>query len=556
MMHSLRALPLLFLPTLALSFPLLAQASDSSSPPASHAALPDVRQLIVPVQSVTVFPVGASINREAFFNLAPGEYLISVPGLPDGLDPETLLARITGPATILNVDSRRVLASGTDDNPLLADVDSQITDLSAKLRDSSDSLDLLTTQDQWLQTLGARTASDAAQNLGTEKFDINALDQQFQAILQRREKLLKQIRDLRAAHDAVDHDLQVLTQRRNQLFSTAPQRIALINLSVKESAPLSLHLSYYVAEASWRPSYNIRATDDGASASIESLAIVSQSSGEDWTDVALNLSTAQPTRSTVPPAAEPWYVDVASAENASLNNQSNPSVPTSPEQAGLFYTGPTINVPIPRRVTIASAPQSAQHVRIAAFDAAPDLVHYAVPYVSGNVYVRGTLTNAGASPLLPGRASVFYGSQYVGSMDLPLIPAGSQFSAYFGLDRSVTVFRQLVDRNFSNTGLLGGGRRVTYNFRVGLSNYTGQPVNLELWDRMPTSRSDEIQIDLENLSHPLATDSYYVRNQMPLGLLKWRITLPPQSHDADTVFLTYTVRINHAKNVDLSPLPE
>ncbi|HEY5946293.1 MAG TPA: DUF4139 domain-containing protein, partial [Kofleriaceae bacterium] len=57
-----------------------------------------------------------------------------------------------------------------------------------------------------------------------------------------------------------------------------------------------VRVEYQVAAARWAPSYVARL--DGEQASFELRAVVAQDSGEDWTDVALRLSTAEPERFT------------------------------------------------------------------------------------------------------------------------------------------------------------------------------------------------------------------------------------------------------------------
>lgn len=56
----------------------------------------------------------------------------------------------------------------------------------------------------------------------------------------------------------------------------------------------TLHLEYQVAAARWTPSYVARL--DGEAATFELRASIAQDTGEDWTGVALRLSTAEPAR--------------------------------------------------------------------------------------------------------------------------------------------------------------------------------------------------------------------------------------------------------------------
>ena len=124
--------------------------------------------------------------------------------------------------------------------------------------------------------------------------------------------------------------------------------------------------------------------------------------------------------------------------------------------------------------------------------------------------------------------------------------------------------RVLVEKKTTKTGLLGGGRRTTYDYRLAVENGAGKAIRLELWDRMPVSRAEQIAVELVDPSHPLATDTDYIEEQRPRGLLKWLLNVPPAAlatgdpRPASTgdFVITYGVRVARAKDVDMTPLPE
>jgi hypothetical protein len=67
-----------------------------------------------------------------------------------------------------------------------------------------------------------------------------------------------------------------------------------LDLEVAGAGPATLTLEYQVAAARWAPSYVARL--DGDAVRVELRAVVAQDTGEDWTGVALRLSTAEPER--------------------------------------------------------------------------------------------------------------------------------------------------------------------------------------------------------------------------------------------------------------------
>lgn len=103
---------------------------------------------------------------------------------------------------------------------------------------------------------------------------------------------------------AVDADEESIRKRGT--------RVTII-VSADSQGPVELSLTYVVSDASWTPQYDLRASvaSDSKSQSAVSLhyrASISQRSGEDWTGVALTLSTASPLQGTKVPSLSPYWI--------------------------------------------------------------------------------------------------------------------------------------------------------------------------------------------------------------------------------------------------------
>jgi len=76
----------------------------------------------------------------------------------------------------------------------------------------------------------------------------------------------------------------------------------------------------------------------------------------------------------------------------------------------------------------------------------------ATPVLSPRVYRLAKLTNQSDLVLLPGEATVYTGTDFVGRMNLPLVAAGEPFVAGFGVDPQLQVSRRLVHKSRSVRG--------------------------------------------------------------------------------------------------------
>ena len=83
---------------------------------------------------------------------------------------------------------------------------------------------------------------------------------------------------------------------------TRTERDAVIVLDKTKPGAGTVRLNYLVSNATWRPLYKLRAgAKDKDPVQLEYLATLTQQSGEDWTGVAVTLSTAEPLLNAAPP---------------------------------------------------------------------------------------------------------------------------------------------------------------------------------------------------------------------------------------------------------------
>ena len=67
-----------------------------------------------------------------------------------------------------------------------------------------------------------------------------------------------------------------------------------MDLEAAQAGEVELQLSYLVRGPKWVPTYDIRVDSESRKLDVKYFALVRQNTGEDWGDVALKLSTANP----------------------------------------------------------------------------------------------------------------------------------------------------------------------------------------------------------------------------------------------------------------------
>jgi hypothetical protein len=209
---------------------------------------------------------------------------------------------------------------------------------------------------------------------------------------------------------------------------------------------------------------------------------------------------------------------------------------------------PSVAFPIAARLDIPSR-RDPQVLEVARVELPAEYHAKAVPVLTPRVYRLAKLTNKSDLVLLPGEATVYVGSDFVGRMRLPLVAAGEPFIAGFGVDPQLQVSRRLMRKVRS---VQGGNQVFDYEFRIGLRNYRPGPVKVELWDRLPKPQGETVAVNMGTTSVALSADPSYLRTARMDNLLRWDIELPQGTIGEKTLYLNYEFRLEYARDLPQS----
>jgi uncharacterized protein (TIGR02231 family) len=543
------------------------------------------------IEAVTLYPGRASVTRVARPPaLKPGLWLLRFDDLPPTIQPDTLEAR-TSSGRVLAVDFTSRPTADRSGTPEAKVLDSEIRTLEGRIALNTDSAAALESERKLIDMVTLRTGNDATKEGGTDKLDLAVLDRQLTWVREQRARVATALRELVLAQEELGRQLDAARARRAELGGGRTTQGADVLVALTESGTPGVELTYLVRNAGWQPVYAVRAMPAAGTASVDYEALITQSTGENWNEVKLTLSTAQPTKAATPPPVQPWSVDVwvpppvaAKVEGAyggamprAMRSAAAPGEPVlayavadasaadarAAELAERFSAdasvggdGPAMNFSIVRPVSAPSDAAMRTRARIATVEGPAKFVYQTQPLVTEGAFLRGSIVNGSAYQMLPGRATIFVGADYIGSADFAGAAPKQSFDVFFGTDPSVTVKRELLGRDQAQSGLFGGGLDTTWNYRGSVINGTGRTIAIEWIDRMPTSRSDKIQVSLPQPSAPLSTNAGYVASDRPRGILRWDLSVPPSAAGAQPFTITWKVLLSRSKDIETTPLPE
>jgi uncharacterized protein (TIGR02231 family) len=490
------------------------------------------------LSAATVYLDRAVITRAATVELASGEHSLVFERLPAGLLDQSLQAsgRGTAGVTILDVNAQTAYVDFTP-NERVKELEEKLKDLQKQQRALDDRGQILNEQHEFVKRmLQASTGTviyplggDAAHGGGTaarptldEWQKLYAYSEEtFGKIAAEVQSLDNQREDLKAKQTALEQQLNELRGARGKSFKTVTVRVA-----VSDPGRLDITIKYAVPGASWAPSYDARLHVADRAVELSYFGLVRNGTGEDWSGIALTLSTARPSLGGGAPELTPWIVDVARpaesedvvrlsafearADRAkatgrvqSFNMAAGAPAPASAAEdkdagflAATVQTGATsATFKIPVAVTLPSN-NTTQKVSIASAKLAANLQYQATPKVLEAAFLSAYAVNNTDYPFLAGAMNTFLDETFVAASSLKTVMPGEKFELALGADEGIAIKRKLANRFSEDTGLTSKGRRVTYEYLVTITNNKKTAERMVFKEPVPVSRNEKIEVNL------------------------------------------------------------
>jgi hypothetical protein len=577
---------------------------------ASLAAAGAEKKVTSKIESVTLYRGQALVTRAVTMPEGGGEMELVVSDLPSQVVPESLFASGDG-VKVRSVRSRAIATAATPRKDV-ADLDAQIKQIQEKVYVNQQLQNQLQGKGKYLDKLENFIAPTMQVELAKGVLDAKQITELTQFILKQRTDLTTEGITLHKEGQGLTEDLSLLQRKRGELAgdNSRSQQEAVIFLARDAAGAAALKLSYLAGSANWQPAYDFRLDADGANVQMDYLAQVTQTTGEDWADVKLTLSTATPAMNAEMPLVSPMWLKLlpggrgmkvitsqpstAQAEEYNLsmadirNSQSGAvgawqSAAGDPAAAGwelnrisaeaqkleLLAGGGTglrggargmrateeglaVAYEITGRMSLASR-NDTQLVQIMTAKLAGKPFFQAIPLLTTYVYRGEEVANNTNVPLLAGPYSAYVAGEFVGRGSLPLVAKGQNLAIGFGVDTQLRCGRELKDKT-DETKL--GSKVRTYNYVLHLESYKDKPVLVRLLDRIPASKGEEMVVNIVKTAPALSADAEYVGSgDTGKGILRWDVQVPAAAAGAKAVKIEYSFEMKYADDRNLNPAP-
>jgi len=517
------------------------------------------------IDEVKLYLTAGQMNHKQQVKLMKGRNKLKFSGISAYTDPPSIQFKGAGKYRLVSVSTEMDFLAAEQFNPRISVLKDSLEILQDELQFTKDQMDAYQAEKGVMNT--NRDLGGNAQNLSVDQIKEAAtyfrertleINQELSKLRKVERRYYASLQDMRAQLVEMNYDEN---QRSNQVV---------VLLDLDESTTMETELVYLVSDCGWSAMYDLSAEDISGKINLKYKAQVYNNTGNDWSDIALTLSTADPQLSASHPRMSPWYLSENYAISGSIDGKKKYYAPVQSQvdyrqdavsnlnwandrvydnyfesgdinqgfnKSGYFDNSQSelgikkdvnaqrVNM---RSIDISelstefeientfSCPSDMKPyiVDVKEVDLDATFSHITVPKLDRSVFLMANIIGWQDLELIPGPTNVYFGGVYVGVSQIDTRNVSDTLSLSFGRDDKVTVMRKLK-KEFSTKRTMGNYKRDSYMYEVAIRNNRSTPIDIEVYDQVPISQSSQITVSTDEISSGTKSDE--------TGEVKWRL---------------------------------
>lgn len=497
------------------------------------------------ITEVTVYPTGATIVRSGSIDLKAGTYEIIFKNLPPTISEDSLRASGSGPgvARILGLSVERTFSEKATREEVRV-LEEKIIAMRDEKQVLEDKLSSLALGEDFLRRIKAVAPEKISRDIVMREMKVEEYSKMLKFMVGGIEDINKQKREAGIALRELGEKMRVVERdfyKIRNMGGKEHKKVS-VGFEVAEAGKYEVNISYRLYNASWHPVYDVRANNDQSELELTYYGVVQQSTGEDWEDVRVVLSTARPSAGARMPELQPWllsfsrvfggkdkerkpassgfgYANKSLARNE-MDQKSNLFVVQSKVaqhvSARAESRGTSVAFAVARREKI-KADGRPHKTTISVEQFKPEIEYFTTPKASNNAYLSAKITNNTDKPLLSGKMNVFVGGDYVGAAKMDFVAQNEEFRIFLGIDDGIKVKREM-DNTKSIATETNKRKKLDFAFDIEIHNLKKKSVKITVVDQLPVSQDSDIKVRVGKLD-PKPSE------QDTKGMVKWELNL-------------------------------
>ncbi|HLZ17897.1 MAG TPA: DUF4139 domain-containing protein, partial [Cyclobacteriaceae bacterium] len=498
------------------------------------------------ITEVTVFLNRAQVTRQVKVQLNAGKTNLVIGGLTSMLDPQSIQVAGKGNFIILGTSHQQNYLSELNMPKGLKNLKDSAELLQKQVQLGQSQKEILNKEEQML--VSNQKIGGTSQNLTVAELKAMAdfYRGRLSDIVSSRMKEDDKVRKLSEQLTR----LQQQINSQNELYRRNTSEIV-ISLSADAPTDAGFEVSYVVGNAGWTPQYDIRATNVKSPLQLSYKANVFQGTGEEWKNVKMKLSTANPNESGLKPELMAWYLDFyqpvayknfddkkgyafspSMARKSEVGVAKEEAIPasTSAEYVSTIQTSlnTEFDISLPYTVSSASKPTL---VDIRNYELKADYNYSAAPKLEKDAFLLAKATGWEELSLLPGEANIFFEGTFTGKSFIDPNNIKDTLSLSLGRDKRIVVKREKL-KELTSRKFIGTNQRETYAWGISVRNTQSEAIKISLEDQIPVSQNSQIEVT--------AIDVAGARYNKDTGKLSWDLNLQP--NETKKIVFKYEVK--------------
>jgi Domain of unknown function (DUF4139)/N-terminal domain of unknown function (DUF4140) len=578
------------------------------------------------VNAATIFINGAQVTRNKTIDIPSGNSVIKFVNLSPYIDTKSVQVKAIGELTVLSVNHQFNFIDTLSRTKELEEMNSKLLVIDDKLKVENTNLIVINEQLEFYKdnrVIGGRNQETSLTNL---KETSNYYGDRISSLRMKEIDVNKTIANYNKEKAAINNQIKQLGS--NKIY---PSGEVVVSVEAKAQTKCEFELTYFVNNAGWIPSYDIRAKSIDEPIELVYKANIHQNTKEEWKNIKLTLSSSDPNLGSLEPQLQTYLLSYNSLppKYTNLNNQvsgriydsktNQPmigatiqirgttigtvadvngnyslAIPNTASELQVSYIGyaqkilpinaPIINVGLDEEITglqevvvvgygakkksgILSSIRGKSSVEnykddlsgsISSFsipvtqvenqtsfefeiktpytinsdnkNITVDIDHYSlnadyeyhcVPKVDKDAFLVANITDWEKYNLLEGEANIFFENTFVGKSILDVRYISDTLSISLGRDKNVIVKRDKI-KDFTTRQFLGNKKEETRDWKISIRNNKKQAINMILFDQIPVSTLEEIEVSVDNISGASLNKDK--------GEIKWKFNLEQSGH--------------------------
>ncbi|WP_377829367.1 mucoidy inhibitor MuiA family protein [Bradyrhizobium lupini] len=498
------------------------------------------------IDTVTVYPDGATVTRVIAVDLPSGDSTLIAKDFPLGLDTSSIRVEGEGGAklTIGTIDARTPRAAPVN----LPELDKRIEALNDQRADLQGAIDSANARRKFAEHFAE--ASPAGIGDKGEARPIAEWRTAFATVGEEIASADTAVRDATRKMREIDRQIAQLEVERK---AKPPSKLEVrMDIAAPAATKATLRVTYNVRNARWLPLYDARldtgAKDRKPQLELVRRAEVTQSTGEDWSNVTLGVSTVRIGRGGSAPELNSLVAQYPQVPKPrALGSLSDSAVPAAApmqqrkmeisaakaaddireraeEQQAVAEIGDfQASYKIPGRVSLGAA-EGAKSLRIASMTVPADLMVRAAPVMDPTAFLEASFKQSDDTSLLPGKVAIYRDGTFVGRGKLSASAKDDIVRLGFGADDKVRIERAVLKRNEGSAGLLVTTSKTDERaFKTTIRNGHDFPIKVAIEDQLPVSENEDILVEMLPATTPPTASNIRDRR----GVLEWSFDAKP-----------------------------